>query len=91
MRNANNSLIGKSEGKNHFEDLGVYRWIIIILTGTGCDYVDWFHLAREIILRTLRYYATTLKVKGSLPDEFNAFFFNVTNPSICTMALGLTA
>jgi hypothetical protein len=53
MRNANNNLIGKAEGKGHFEDPVVYRRITLrrMLKKTGCDDVDWFHLAQERILR----------------------------------------
>jgi hypothetical protein len=37
----------------------------------------------------LRYYATSRKVVGSIPDEVTGFF-NLPNPSSHPMALGLT-
>jgi hypothetical protein len=35
------------------------------------------------------HYATTREVAGSIPDEIIGFF-NLRNPSSCTVALGLT-
>jgi hypothetical protein len=37
----------------------------------------------------LRYYATSRKITGSIPDEIIGFFYE-PNPSKLTMALGLT-
>jgi hypothetical protein len=38
----------------------------------------------------LKHYATSQNVAGSIHDEFTVFFFNLSNPSSHTMALGST-
>jgi hypothetical protein len=48
MRNAYNILVGKPEGKNHLEDLGVDGSITLewILVKRGWKGVNWIHLAQ---------------------------------------------
>jgi hypothetical protein len=48
VRGASNILVGRPEGRNHWEDLGVdgrttLKWIREI----GFGYVDWIHWAQD--------------------------------------------
>jgi hypothetical protein len=42
------------------------------------------------VVAWLRHYAKSQKVMGSIPDEISVIFFNLANPSSCSMALGST-
>jgi hypothetical protein len=44
IRNAYNILVGRPEGKNHLEDLGVDRRMILEWIKED---VDWMHLAQD--------------------------------------------
>jgi hypothetical protein len=45
MRNAYKILVGKSEGKNHSEDLGIDgRTGLELIREIGWEVVDWIHL-----------------------------------------------
>jgi hypothetical protein len=46
MRNAYKTLVGKHEGKNHLEDLGV-DGSVMILREIGLEGVGWIHLAQD--------------------------------------------
>jgi len=48
MRNAQNVLVEKPEGKRSLEDLGVDGRIILeLIRKTGWKGVDWIHLAQD--------------------------------------------
>jgi hypothetical protein len=58
----------------------------VIVVGGGK--ASLFCEGEDMPVSLFRHYVTSRKVAGSSPDEVD--FFNLSNPSSCTMALGST-